>query len=136
MYRTSSECLHLHLGFLHQQIPLVMKSLCACGILVLQASSVFGCVKDYNSPSFFDPHAGLQKRQETQFPPVLTEQEAILVNSIDNVTLEEWNYYYAHSYHLAGTNRTIAQWTADRWSESGFDSRLVEYRTISIPLLA
>ncbi|KIV94534.1 hypothetical protein PV10_02290 [Exophiala mesophila] len=104
-----------------------MKSLCVCGILVLQASSVFSCAKDYKAPSFFNPQVGLQKRQETQFPPVLTEQEAILVNSIDNVTLEEWNYYYAHSYHLAGTNRTIAQWTADRWGESGFDSRLVEY---------
>ena len=111
-----------------------MKSFCVCGILVLQASSVFGCVKDYKALSFFNPQVGLQKRQETQFPPVLTEQEAILVNSIDNVTLEEWNYYYAHSYHLAGTNRTIAQWTADRWSESGFDSRLVEYRMLLIPL--
>lgn len=104
-----------------------MKTLCACGLLLLQASSVLGCAKDLREGRFFNPHIGLQKRQETPFPPVLTEHEAILVNSIDNVTLEEWNYYYAHSYHLAGTNKTIAQWTADRWTENGFNARLVEY---------
>lgn len=29
--------------------------------------------------------------------------------------------------HIAGRNKSQAQWTADRWSEAGFESRLDEY---------
>ncbi|KAK5064267.1 hypothetical protein LTR84_000100 [Exophiala bonariae] len=104
-----------------------MKSLCACGLVLLQASAVLGCAKDISEHAIFDPHVALAKRQETQFPPVLDKNEAILVNSFDNTTLEEWSYYYAHSYHLAGTNQSLAQWTADRWTEFGFTSGLITY---------
>lgn len=57
----------------------------------------------------------------------MTSDEAVLANSFDNNTIETWNYYYTHGAHLAGTNRTMAQWTADRWAENGFQSRLDEY---------
>lgn len=66
------------------------------------------------------------KRQTTPRSP-LTPEETILFDSFDSNTIEEWNYYYSHGAHLAGTNRTMAQWTADRWSENGFQSRLDQY---------
>jgi hypothetical protein len=37
------------------------------------------------------------------------------------------NRSLAHGAHLAGQNKTMAQWTADKWSEYGFKSRLDEY---------
>ncbi|KAG8623688.1 hypothetical protein KVT40_008664 [Elsinoe batatas] len=77
----------------------------------------------------FHLHRMLAKRQQTVFPPTLTADESILINSIDNATIDEWSYYYTHGRHLAGENRTMAQWTADRWAENGFESRLVEYYT-------
>jgi N-acetylated-alpha-linked acidic dipeptidase len=60
-------------------------------------------------------------------PPVLDANEALLSGSIDNTSLDEWSYYYTHGLHWAGTNKTMAQWTADRWSENGFDTSLAEY---------
>lgn len=33
----------------------------------------------------------------------------------------------AHGEHLAGHNKTMAQWTADRWAEFGLTSRLDQY---------
>ncbi|PNS19551.1 hypothetical protein CAC42_7395 [Sphaceloma murrayae] len=77
----------------------------------------------------FMPHRMLAKRQETVFPPALTSDESTLISAIDNTTIEGWSYYYTHGRHLAGENRTMAQWTADRWAENGFESRLDEYIT-------
>ncbi|KAH8730416.1 N-acetylated-alpha-linked acidic dipeptidase-like protein 2 [Phaeosphaeriaceae sp. PMI808] len=69
------------------------------------------------------------KRQSTQapFPPVLDANEQILLNSFDNTSIAEWSYYYTHGEHIAGHNKTIAQWTANKWTEFGFKSRLDEY---------
>ena len=61
------------------------------------------------------------------FPPQLTEEESILVNSFDSESIRATSYYYTHGLHIAGTNESMAQWTADRWAENGFDSRLIEY---------
>lgn len=70
----------------------------------------------------------LVRRQDiVVFPPVLDENESILANSFDNTSIATWSYYYTHGLHIAGTNRTMAQWTADRWAENGFTSELVEY---------
>ncbi|KAH7038487.1 glutamate carboxypeptidase II [Macrophomina phaseolina] len=66
-------------------------------------------------------------RQETAFPPVLSDIESILVNSFDNTTIDEWSYYYTHGLHIAGTNESQAQWTADKWSSFGVPSSLAEY---------
>ena len=104
-----------------------MKFLCSCGVLLLHASSVLACAKDITEGKVFNPHTALKKRQETQFPPVLDDNEAILINSFDNASLETWDSYYAHTYHLAGTNKPLAQWTADRWSDFGWNAGLVTY---------
>ncbi|KAI0593257.1 glutamate carboxypeptidase II [Biscogniauxia sp. FL1348] len=71
-------------------------------------------------------HRATVKRQDTP-PTALTPEESILVDSIASTSISEWSYYYTHGYHIAGTNRTMAQWTADRWSENGWDSSLVAY---------
>lgn len=91
---------------------------------LVYASLASCCVRDH---AFHRPRS-LVKRQTTPRVP-LTADETILFNSFDSNTLEEWNYYYTHGAHLAGTNRTMAQWTADRWSENGFQGRLDQYVT-------
>ncbi|CUS07818.1 unnamed protein product [Tuber aestivum] len=57
----------------------------------------------------------------------LAEQEAIITESISNDTIAQWSYYYTHGKHLAGTNKSMAEWTRDRWIENGIPSHLVEY---------
>ncbi|KAF2622625.1 N-acetylated-alpha-linked acidic dipeptidase-like protein 2 [Macroventuria anomochaeta] len=78
----------------------------------------------------FKHHAhGLIKRQAANatFPPVLDPNEQILINSFDNTSISTWSYYYTHGDHIAGRNESMAQWTADKWAEYGFTSRLDEY---------
>ena len=91
---------------------------------LLHASLAGSCVRDH---AFHRPRS-LVKRQTTSRVPLTTE-EAVLFDSFNNNTLEEWSYYYTHGAHLAGTNRTMAQWTADRWTENGFQTRLDQYVT-------
>ena len=70
----------------------------------------------------------LVKRQEaTAFPPALDENESVLMNSFEAADIDTWSYYYTHGLHLAGTNQSMAQWTADRWAENGFTAGLVTY---------
>lgn len=73
----------------------------------------------------------LEKRRQDKpyFPPLLTDIESLLVNSFETVTIDEWSYYYTHGLHLAGTNKTMAQWTADKFVFSGFNASLAEYWT-------
>ncbi|EFQ85439.1 hypothetical protein PTT_19605 [Pyrenophora teres f. teres 0-1] len=66
------------------------------------------------------------KRQST-FPPALTPDEEVLLNSFDTASISDWSYYYTHGAHFAGRNKTMAEWTAAKWSEYGFTSRLDEY---------
>ncbi|KAF2649926.1 N-acetylated-alpha-linked acidic dipeptidase-like protein 2 [Lophiostoma macrostomum CBS 122681] len=65
--------------------------------------------------------------RQTSSAPVLDTNEQLLVDSFDNSSIATWSYYYTHGAHLAGKNKTVAQWTADRWAEFGFTSRLDEY---------
>ncbi|KAF2140554.1 uncharacterized protein K452DRAFT_273177 [Aplosporella prunicola CBS 121167] len=72
-------------------------------------------------------HDSQLARRQADFPPVLSDTESILVNSFDNTSINDWSYYYTHGLHLAGKNRTMAQWTADKWSSYGIPSTLAEY---------
>ena len=72
-------------------------------------------------------HAHSHVKRQTSFPPVLDANEQILLNSFDNTSISTWSYYYTHGDHIAGRNESMAQWTADKWSEYGFTSRLDEY---------
>ncbi|KAI8958470.1 glutamate carboxypeptidase [Daldinia sp. FL1419] len=66
------------------------------------------------------------KRDTTPLQP-LTPEETILVDSISNTSISEWSYYYTHGAHLAGKNLSMAEWTADRWKENGWNSSVVSY---------
>lgn len=94
-------------------------------LTLASAALVSACARDFHEFSFVKRDAV----PLAPFPPELTEEEALLVNSFDTASIDTWSYYYTHGLHVAGTNRSMAQWTADRWAENGFDSRLVEYCT-------
>ena len=65
----------------------------------------------------------------------MAEDETLLVNSFDNVTIDEWSHYYGHQVKLAGFGKEAAQWTADRWNENRFDAHLNEYHVyLSYPV--
>ncbi|EEP76509.1 conserved hypothetical protein [Uncinocarpus reesii 1704] len=90
--------------------------------------AVEGCGKDHRLRRSFDPGDPLLvKRDRPQYPPRLTKQESVLINSFNNASISDWSYYYTHGAHLAGKNRTMAQWTADRWAEYGLTSSVVPY---------
>ncbi|KAF2654298.1 Zn-dependent exopeptidase [Lophiostoma macrostomum CBS 122681] len=67
------------------------------------------------------------KRAEVEYPPALAEIESILVNSFDNKSISDWSYYYTHGDHLGGHNKTMAEWTAQKWRDAGIDAHLAEY---------
>jgi N-acetylated-alpha-linked acidic dipeptidase len=95
-------------------------------LLLLSAIGAQACQREFA----FKSHSHSQiKRQNTNatFPPVLTPDEQILINSFDNTSISDWSYYYTHGNHIAGLNESMAQWTADKWAEYGFTSRLDEY---------
>ncbi|KAI0176137.1 glutamate carboxypeptidase [Hypoxylon sp. FL1284] len=68
----------------------------------------------------------LTKRQDTPLVP-LTAEETTLVEAISNTTISDWSYYYTHGAHLAGKNLSMAEWTADHWTESGWNSTVLAY---------
>lgn len=69
----------------------------------------------------------VRRNEPEAWPPVLTKQETILVNSFDNNSIDDWANYYGHQVKLAGLGKEAAEWTRDRWAENGFDSKLAEY---------
>ncbi|KAH7024884.1 uncharacterized protein B0I36DRAFT_416718 [Microdochium trichocladiopsis] len=97
--------------------------------LVTIATLVAGasaCQRDFNVAARHTHRQALSKRND-EWPPVLDDQETLLVNAFDNVTIDEWSHYYGYQNKLAGYGREAAQWTADRWSENGVDAHLSEY---------
>ncbi|KAI0841928.1 glutamate carboxypeptidase [Hypoxylon sp. FL0890] len=71
-------------------------------------------------------HSPLIKKEDTPLSP-LSPEETILVDSISNTTISQWSYYYTHGAHLAGRNLSMAEWTADRWRENGWNTSIVSY---------
>ncbi|KAI2468776.1 glutamate carboxypeptidase [Annulohypoxylon bovei var. microspora] len=71
-------------------------------------------------------HSPLIKKQDTPLTP-LNPEEATLTDAISNTTISQWSYYYTHGAHLAGKNLSMAEWTADRWRENGWNSSVVSY---------
>jgi N-acetylated-alpha-linked acidic dipeptidase len=97
-------------------------------ILASFTASGLACQHDHHHYDLFHGlQYKLERRQEAAAPLALDANEAILSNSFDNVSIESWSYYYTHGLHWAGTNKSMAQWTVDRWNENGFQARLTEY---------
>ncbi|KAI2636053.1 N-acetylated-alpha-linked acidic dipeptidase-like protein 2 [Xylaria nigripes] len=101
--------------------PIMLWNLHMQLLFALLATLCQACVRERH----FQP-SGLIKRQSTHLSP-LSPEEKVLVDSISNVTLSEWSYYYTHGNHLAGKNLTMAQWTADKFKENGWKSSIATY---------
>lgn len=97
--------------------------------LLYFATGIHACQREWYEPLNHQHNlpGKVAKRQNADFPPVLSEHETLLVNSFDNNTIDDWSYYYTHENKLAGLGKAAAQWTADRWAEFGFNSHLEEY---------
>jgi N-acetylated-alpha-linked acidic dipeptidase len=103
---------------------------------IIFATGVSACARDIFVEKRHTHRQPIVKRQQ-EWPPVLTEHETLLVNSFDNVTIDEWSDYYGHQNKLAGLGYEAAQWTAERWRENGFDAHLAEYHVyLSYPVSA
>jgi N-acetylated-alpha-linked acidic dipeptidase len=103
----------------------ILKQAAVCALSA--ATVVQACARERD---FFLGEQPIVRRQDAApFPPVLDENESILANSFDQSSIATWSYYYTHGLHVAGTNRTMAQYTADRWNENGFTAGLAEYCT-------
>lgn len=85
------------------------------------AGLVSGCQRDRH---FHKP--GLVKRQSTPLAGRDANEQTI-IDSFSNNSISDWSYYYTHGDHVAGRNKSQAQWTADKWQEAGIPSRLDEY---------
>jgi N-acetylated-alpha-linked acidic dipeptidase len=91
------------------------------------AAGASACQRDLILSKRHTHRQPLTRRSDTNWPPVLTDQETILVNAFDNSSIDQWSDYYGHQNKLAGEGKEAAQWTADQWSENGFESHLAEY---------
>ncbi|KAK2016989.1 PA domain-containing protein [Colletotrichum eremochloae] len=98
---------------------------------------VLACQRDVVLERRHTHRKPITKRADDQWPPILSEEETILVNAFDNVTIDEWSDYYGHQVKLAGLGKEAAQWTADQWTKNGFDAHLKEYHVyLSYPVHA
>ena len=103
-------------------------------LVLTSATGVSACSKDLLFEKRHTHRKPITKRNEN-WPPVLGEHETILVNAFDNVTIDDWSNYYGHQNKLAGYGREAAEWTAERWSENGFNAHLDEYQVfLSYPV--
>ncbi|OHF00646.1 PA domain-containing protein [Colletotrichum orchidophilum] len=101
------------------------------------AALASACQRDFFVEKRHTHRKPITKRADDVWPPVLSDEETILVNAFDNVTVDEWSDYYGHQVKLAGLGKGAAQWTADRWTENGFDAHLNEYHVyLSYPVHA
>lgn len=102
-------------------------------VIAVVATGVYACQRDWAAlHKRIDNHRqhdqGHKKRDlAVEYPPSLTEHESILVNSFDSKDLDSWSYYYTHGDHLGTHNRSMAEWTKDRWADSGWDAHVEEY---------
>jgi N-acetylated-alpha-linked acidic dipeptidase len=99
--------------------------------IVLLAALAYGCQRDWDTlhrrihqHSAHNNHA---KRAVVEYPPTLSDIEYVLVNSFDNKSISDWSYYYTHGDHLGSHNKSMAEWTAQKWRDAGFDAYLAEY---------
>ena len=98
--------------------------------LLLLGALAYACQRDWDAlhrRAHFHAHSNHAKRAAVEYPPTLTEFESILVNSFDNKSISDWSYYYTHGDHLGSHNKTMAEWTAQKWRDAGFDAHLAEY---------
>ena len=98
---------------------------------ILLGNLAYACQTDWDALSqrsyHYQKHNRHAKRTEVEYPPTLSETESILVNSFDNKSISDWSYYYTHGDHLGSHNKSMAEWTAQKWRDAGFDAWLEEF---------
>ncbi|KAK5654291.1 hypothetical protein OQA88_7468 [Cercophora sp. LCS_1] len=85
------------------------------------------CLREFNVEHKHTHRRPLVRRNEDVWPPVLTDREAILVNSFEGKSIDHWAEYYGHQVKLAGLGKEAAEWTRDQWRKGGFNAELNEY---------
>ncbi|EEH17369.1 hypothetical protein PABG_07365 [Paracoccidioides brasiliensis Pb03] len=96
-------------------------------LLALSSSLVDACQRDHIYRRSLEPHnLDLAKRNDKS-PQALTKHELIILKSFDSNSISDWSYYYTHGLHVAGTNKTMADWTVEKWSGFGVPSSLASY---------
>ena len=98
---------------------------------ILLGNLAYACQTDWDALSqrsyHYQKHNRHAKRTEVEYPPTLSETESILVNSFDNKSISDWSYYYTHGDHLGSHNKSMAEWTAQKWRDAGFDAWLEDF---------
>ena len=80
-------------------------------LLALLVTSLNACQRDRKFAS-----NGHMKRAATPRAP-LSPDEQLIVSSFDANSIDDWSYYYTHGLHVAGHNKTMAQWTVRKPSK-------------------
>jgi N-acetylated-alpha-linked acidic dipeptidase len=101
-----------------------MKLVALTAVLVV---GVQACQREFFARNGHHRHSLRRRDTSNTTRPALDANEATLLQSFDSVSISDWSYYYTHGLHVAGTNKSMAQWTADRWNEFGFTAGLAEY---------
>jgi N-acetylated-alpha-linked acidic dipeptidase len=101
------------------------------GSVIFLGALAYACQRDWDAlhrrihqHTSHNKHA---KRASVAYPPSLTETESILLNSFDSKSISDWSYYYTHGDHLGSHNKSMAEWTSQKFRDAGFDSWLAEY---------
>ncbi|KAK3075960.1 hypothetical protein LTR53_000264 [Teratosphaeriaceae sp. CCFEE 6253] len=117
-------------------IPLLTLAIIFFCIAIAGQSDLFGDHQTENSRwlRFFAPdEAGASEwaLPHAQWPAGegidFDELQQILQDTPSPERAREWSLYYTAGPHLAGKNRSQAEWTAQKWEEFGLKSSVVSY---------
>ncbi|CAI6342519.1 unnamed protein product [Periconia digitata] len=107
-------------------MPRILPSLILLGTLTLACQRDWDALETRIHTHHTTPNRHA-KRAPVAYPPTLSDVESILVNSFDNKSISDWSYYYTHGDHLGSHNKSMAEWTAQKWRDAGFDAYLEEF---------
>ncbi len=77
-------------------------------LLLVHIALAGACQRDFSHAHIDDIATEELATRGSSLVPSLTDNEAILANAIDNVSLSTWSSYYTHGDHLAGQNKSMA----------------------------
>jgi N-acetylated-alpha-linked acidic dipeptidase len=103
----------------------MMANRLVCPLLIAVATA---CIHDAIDLSKLMPRDGqVLPIVKAEFPPFLSDSERLLSSSFDNISISDWSYYYTHGDHVAGRNKSMADWTLQKWQDAGFSTSIAEY---------
>ncbi|EMC99839.1 hypothetical protein BAUCODRAFT_30252 [Baudoinia panamericana UAMH 10762] len=122
-------------------IPLLTLAIIFLCIAIAGQSDIFGdhqteasgpqSVLTGNAADAHLPHAGWPASDGISYAELID----IIQKTPDPAKAREWSRYHTSGMHLAGRNRSQAEWTRDRWEEFGLNSSIVSYEVyLNYPL--